>query len=447
MNGFIRVANDNYSFINDATGESFVPLGANYFDPHTGWAPKIWTKFDAARVGRQLGQLGEAGYNCVRIFLDCGFLSPAEGEYSQAGFDTVQRMIDLCGEAGLRIIFSGPNRWERLGDHFRGDVFADPKAQQLQDDLWRKIVHRWGDEPTIMTWDLFNEPQVRWVGPDDRGYDRLEARRQLWRDRSREKLGREMTDLLGSRPGGVDREIYREFVHFMEDLAEGWTARQANVIREAGARQMVSVGLIQWSVPTFLTPNLGYAGFNPGKIAEHLDYMSVHFYPMLQKPDLGLEQEIDRQKAYLETVVRGAYVPGKPLVMEEFGWRGGRDRPGEPPRDQAHQSFWGDALMEITERCCVGWLNWGYADAADEKADISYATGLFTHDEQIKHWGKRMAEHGERLKAEPASYVAPDVVRELNRVDYLYDNDGHPGMELIDGLAAEGKSVEVKFTE
>jgi hypothetical protein len=47
--------------------------------------------------------------------------------------------------------------------------------------------------------------------------------------------------------------------------------------------------------------------------------------------------------------------------------------------------------MTVSARCgAAGWLNWGYADAADPKADISAATGLWTEDERMKHWGKRV---------------------------------------------------------
>ena len=70
MSSFVRVADDGARFVDASTGEAFVPLGCNYFDPKTGWAPKIWSQYDHDRVARQLSQIGEAGLNCVRVFLD-----------------------------------------------------------------------------------------------------------------------------------------------------------------------------------------------------------------------------------------------------------------------------------------------------------------------------------------------------------------------------------------
>jgi len=54
MEGFIDVYSDNWNFVNEQTGEIFVPFGANYFDPETGWAPKLWQKFDRDKVQRTL---------------------------------------------------------------------------------------------------------------------------------------------------------------------------------------------------------------------------------------------------------------------------------------------------------------------------------------------------------------------------------------------------------
>ena len=37
-------------FMERDSGHPYIPFGTNYYDPHTGWAPKIWQQFDAEKV-------------------------------------------------------------------------------------------------------------------------------------------------------------------------------------------------------------------------------------------------------------------------------------------------------------------------------------------------------------------------------------------------------------
>jgi endo-1,4-beta-mannosidase len=46
----ITVAPDGQSFIESDSGCSYIPFGTNYYDPYTGWAPKLWRLFDAEKV-------------------------------------------------------------------------------------------------------------------------------------------------------------------------------------------------------------------------------------------------------------------------------------------------------------------------------------------------------------------------------------------------------------
>jgi hypothetical protein len=444
MGEFIRVSQDGHGFIEGAEGKRFVPFGANYFDPKTGWAPKIWERYDGERVARQLGQMAEAGLNSIRVFLDQQVLNPAPGEYPGKGFDTVDDLVRLAAKAGVRIIFSGPNTWHGTPAHRRGDMFADPKQIDFALRLWEKIVERWGREPTVMAWDLLNEPMVGWPL-------RSEHRLPLWRRHAKEKLGIEVgEDLPPPDPTGRDKKVWGEYLRFQEGLATDWVTRQCRAIREAGAGQMISVGLIQWSIPILLPGGMGWGGFNPARIAPALDYMSIHFYPMLRNAKAGLEPELAVQRAYLEVVLRASYRRRKPLVLEEFGWKGGKVVPGEDRAwPEEHQTLWGETLMASSAPCCSGWLNWGYADAADPKADVSAASGLWTEDEKPKHWGKRFAEYAAKFKASPPTYAPAARRLEVDRLDFLYERHGAPQLEWLEKNvgACPGESIEVVFKE
>jgi len=447
MTDFIRVSEEGCGFVEGRGGGRFVPVGCNYFDPKTGWAPKIWARYDHERVDRQLAQVAGAGLNSIRVFLDMGILNPKPGEFSEESFAKGDDLIGVCRQHGLRIIFSGPNTWHGTPEHRRGDPFAERREIEFALRLWEKIIARWGNEPTILAWDLLNEPMVGWPtrARGWRGDDRL----RLWRDFARERGVPAGDDLVPADTAGEDRTVWAAYLEFQEHLADAWTERQCRTIRSAGARQLITLGLIQWGIPVLLPRGLGLSGFTPRRIARHLDYMSAHFYPMLRDPRAGLEPELAVQQACLEVVLRATRQAAKPLVIEEFGWKGGKAVPGDARAwPEEHQTLWGDALVAISSRCgAAGWLNWGYADAADPKADVSAASGLWTEDERPKHWGRRFAEHAARLKANPPPYAPPARRVAVNTVDFLFDHGGHPSLDWLARQIQDqpGASMEVVF--
>lgn len=445
MTGFLRVSPDGHGFVDEATGAAFVPMGCNYFDPKTGWAPKIWAQYDHDRVARQLAQIVGAGLNAVRVFLDISALNPSAGVYSDEGFAKVDDMIAIAERAGIRIIFSGPNIWQGQPAHRRGDAYADTEQQEHLTSLWARIAQRWGDNPTVMAWDLLNEPRVRWPSRADEGYG---PRWQRWKQYAEANIDESLPEEYPSTdPESVGAGVWRTYLRFQEGLAEEWVQLQTAALRESGARQMITVGLIQWSIPIMLPARMGYAGFNPRRIEPYLDYMSIHFYPMLRDRDAGLGAELAVQRAYLQAVARGAYIAGKPLVLEEFGWKGGKLVPGEDRVwPQEHQTLWGEALVESTRDVAAGWLNWGYADAADPHADISAATGLWTQDEELKDWGRRFSAYAAAFRADPPAYKPADRHFELDIVEYLIEHKGAPSLAWLEQRVAEAPHSSLGVT-
>src|SRR3972149_3373072 len=59
----IAVAPDGRGFVERDSGRAFIPFGTNYYDPNTGWAPKMWSRFDAGKVRRHFGVMKELGVN------------------------------------------------------------------------------------------------------------------------------------------------------------------------------------------------------------------------------------------------------------------------------------------------------------------------------------------------------------------------------------------------
>jgi hypothetical protein len=456
MPDFIAVSPDGHGFIDSATGRSFVPMGANYFDPNSGWPPKIWSRYSRETINRQLGQLASVGLNCIRVFLDVKTLAPHERSYSDEGFAKVQDMTAIAARHGIRIIFSGSSCWEGPPDYWHGDEFADPRKLDLICDLWRELVERLGDNAAIMAWDLRNEPMVRFMSVRQELPRSATAppppppqmRFALWREHARKYLRREVDDFPL-----YDRDplpVMREYVRFLESLAENWVKQQCDAIRAAGARQLITVGNIQWAVPVHIHLNTNYAHFNPQRIGRWLDYASVHFYPQLRDPEPGIAPELAIQKLYVELVARGAAIAGKPLVIEEFGWKGGRKAPKDTRAfPEEEQTLWGDALMDATGKVASGWLNWACADSADPNTDISAATGLFTADERIKHWGRRFCEYARQFATAPPRYVPAKKVWALDRVAWLAEHNGKPPIAAIERMLAADPtdSLEIVFRD
>ncbi|MCC7147304.1 MAG: cellulase family glycosylhydrolase [Phycisphaeraceae bacterium] len=454
MPGFIQVSKDGNGFVDGSTGQSFVPVGCNYFDPYSGWPFHIWLKYDHQRVADHLAQIAGQGLNCIRVFLDTGKLNPAPGEYSSAGFGLVDDLVSLARANNLRIIFSGPNWIEGMPQHRRGDVYGDPQQLDMLCELWQKIAQRWGNDPTVMTWDLYNEPHVEW----QRKKKHINPHRlAAWQKFAKQTLGLDVGDDLPAidpkedPAAPVAREVYRAYLRFLDDLTENWVARQCQAIRAAGAKNMISVGIVQWSNPIMLPKGLGYGAVFPRRVAKHLDYMSQHFYPIVQSLKAGIEPEWDVQRAYLQIVARAAYVPGKPLVMEEFGWKGGRQLAGDPgPYPEEHQTQWCAELLKTTAAVACGWLNWAYADSPEPKADISGASGLWTADgTRLKHWGRYFCAKAKELKNSSFTHTPAKKVYTLDMADYLYDNAGAPSHAFLKDVVAQGHadSVEVVFKE
>jgi hypothetical protein len=77
-----------------------------------------------------------------------------------------------------------------------------------------------------------------------------------------------------------DRQLL-DFQNFRESLADAWTRHQVAAIKSVDPGALVTVGLIQWSIPSLLPAGpRHYSAFRPQRQAEYLDFLEVHFYPL-----------------------------------------------------------------------------------------------------------------------------------------------------------------------
>jgi hypothetical protein len=119
-----------------------------------------FTEADVARIRAM-------GFNHVRLpFSYRHFESDHEpGRYREEGFRLLDRMIGWCRKHGLWVLLdlhSAPgcqaSDWNAESAH--GEVFLwdDAHAQARVANLWREIARRYRNEPTVMAYEVLNEP-------------------------------------------------------------------------------------------------------------------------------------------------------------------------------------------------------------------------------------------------------------------------------------------------
>jgi glycosyl hydrolase family 42 (putative beta-galactosidase) len=394
----IRVAPDGRSFVTD-TGRAFAPFGVNYYRPGTGWAPKVWKKFDANATGNDFARMKELGVNCVRVFLSYGSFYMEPGVLNLEGLAKFDQFLAMAESAGIYVHPTGPDHWEEVPDWAKADRIADEKNLSALEAFWKLFAARYRGRGVIFAYDLRNEPEVSWD---------TAVMHEKWNNWLQKKYGaiEKLTLAWGttnttlrfgsvSVPAAQDHPRSRQLLDyqlFREDIADEWTRRQAAAIKAADPHALVTVGLIQWSVPSLLPRVRHYSGFRPERQARFLDFLEVHFYPLERGAyEYRSTEDEARNLAYLESVAREVARPGKPVVIAEFGWYGGGkptfDQSKHPGATEAQQARWCRRVIEITEGLAVGWLNWGLYDQPEAR-DVSQLTGLLTFDGKLKEWGR-----------------------------------------------------------
>jgi len=399
----IRLAADGRS-LESAAGQPFVPFGLTYFRPGTGWAPQVWKQFNADATRLDFARMKALGVNCVRVFLSYGSFLLETNRVSPDGLAKFDQFLEIAERAGIYVHPTGPDHWEGLPDWARTDRYADDVALRSVEAFWRQFAARYRGRSVIFAYDLLNEPEVRWDTPPmgakwnrwlEIKYGSVTNLASAWGLTNQSLALGEI--LLPPREDCAGCARLLDFQHFREDIADEWTRRQVAAIKAADPQVLVTVGLIQWSVPSLLAAGWQYSAFRPERQARLVDFMEIHFYPLANGFYEYRADDEARNLAYLEGVVREAARPGKPVVIAECGWYGG----GQPTfgkhvrATEDQQAQWCRKLVESTAGLACGWLNWGFHDHP-QAGDVSQFTGLLTADGQVKAWGREFKQLGER---------------------------------------------------
>jgi len=412
----VVVAAEGGGFVEKDSGQTYIPFGTNYYDPHTGWAPRLWMQFDAEKVRRHFEIMRKLGVNCARVFLTAASFQPQAGRVEQEALNKLDTLVKTAGETGIRLILTGPDHWEGAASYWRPDRFAGEQALRALEHFWDVVGHRYQNEGAIFAWDLLNEPHLPWFEQEWRGqWNTWLQKRYVNSDALKSSWGEELGDedqwgsvAVPKDEAARDNPRLRDWQLFREYLADEWVRRQVEAIRRADPSHLITVGYIQWSYPLVRPGRPSrYAAFNPHRQAQWLDFVTIHFYPTLGDP-FGSKENWQTNLNYLQAVLAYCHA-GKPVILGEYGWYGGGAAQNSPLRSEDDQALWLSAEIEASRGLTDGWLSWPFADTPSSR-DISIYAGLVKSDMTVKAWGRKFkvfASNLSRLKkpmAKPAEF-------------------------------------------
>ena len=274
----VRVAADGRSFVLERSGRPFVPWGFNYDHDDGGRLIEDYWDGEWQRIEEDFREMKQLGANVVRIHLQLGRFMEAPDKSNARSLEQLSRLVALAERVNLYLDLTG------LGCYHKKDVppWYDPLAESdrwdVQARFWEAIAARCAASPAVFCYDLMNEPVV----PGGRG------KRDDWLGGA--FAGKHFVQFIALETGDRERPA----------VALAWIRRLKAAIRKHDPRHMITVGLVPWSLDR---PGLS-SGFVPERIANELDFVSVHVYPERGRVDEAME------------TLRG-FAVGKPVVIEE----------------------------------------------------------------------------------------------------------------------------------
>lgn len=131
-------------------------------------ADEFWTKFREGFITEaDVKSMKQLGFNAVRPAMNARVFM-TEGEpirYNEGNFKLLDRFIGWCEKYGVHVILDmhgapGGQTGENIDDSVndKPELFMDPKFEKRTIDLWKKFAERYKDNPTVIAYDLLNEP-------------------------------------------------------------------------------------------------------------------------------------------------------------------------------------------------------------------------------------------------------------------------------------------------
>ena len=286
------------------SGRPILPVGA-HFVPVAGpdWPWRVGPEaFD-----RAFQAMASVGLDAVRIDLLWAAIEPEPARYDEAHLRQLDAVVSAARRHGIWLhptLFIGGEvgdaYWDvewRDGRH----PHADPEMRRLQAAHAAMLATRWRDEPSIIAWDLTDEPPY-WLFPDTTDAD-----------------------------------------------AAAWTRALAEAMRSADPGHLITIGTSGQDVDC--------GPFRADVVADLLDFTCVHPYPIYQPhlyPDSLLAPRMTHAAAFETALASGA---GRPVMVHEYGASSAQFDPG------AIAAFDRLASWSSLGRGAIGYFAWCWTDA------------------------------------------------------------------------------------
>ncbi len=272
------VSKDKKGFDLTPSGRPFVPWGFNYDHDDKGRLIEDYWDEEWPTVEAHFGQMKKLGANVVRIHLQLGKFMNGPAKANEKALGQLDKLLRLAEKERLYLDLTGLGCYHKADVPAWYDKLSEKNRWNVQARFWQAVAGRCKDSPAVFCYDLMNEPVVA-------GGKRKEG------------------DWL---PAPFAGKHFVQFINLDQqdrprpDIARQWVRHLTSAIREQDKRHLITVGLVDWSLDR---PGLT-SGFVPAKIADDLDFISVHLYPKAGKG-----------KDALETLA--GFSVGKPVVIEE----------------------------------------------------------------------------------------------------------------------------------
>jgi Cellulase (glycosyl hydrolase family 5) len=319
---WIRVSEDKTGFVAEGTNARFVPWGVNYDHDRDGRLLEDYWESDWSTVEQDFAEIRELPANVVRVHLQFGRFMDGPRVPNTAALKRLSELVELAGRTGLYLDLTGLGCYHKKDVPAWYDELSEPDRWNAQCEFWKAVAGQCKDSPAIFCYDLMNEPVV----PGGRRSNR---------------------DWLGPAFAG------KHFVQFITleqgdrqrpDVARAWLRQLTTAIRQVDDRHLITVGLVDWSLDR---PGLT-SGFVPGMVREHVDFLSVHLYPVSGKTEEALK-------------ILDGFAIGKPVVIEETfplkcsaGELGGFIRQSRKQAAGWISFYWGKSTAELRDSKDIG---------------------------------------------------------------------------------------------
>ncbi len=320
-----------------------------------------------------LDNINQMGLSSVRAWAfldgpspDRPALQPRPYVYNEAAFDSLDYTVYKAGQLGLRLVLALTNNWPDFGgmDQYvswfgaagHDDFYTDPKIRACYKAWAAHVIGRrnrytglrYDADPTVMTWELANEPRCR-------------------SDKSGDTLVR-------------------------------WADEMSRYVAHLAKRQLVSVGDEGfYGDPTASDyPYSNYEGVDWKRLAAlpAVDYATTHLYP------ISWGETADPRAwghTWITDHIRDAKKLGKPVVIEEFGLPDTTQTPGfDEDTRVATYTDWTGAVRSAGGSGDMAWLVTALTDDGTPYGDydgfrIIYpsrtAAVLSAHARAQESWG------------------------------------------------------------